>query len=192
MSKVLDSKKICTPRELGLKLEGGVALFNGRDHISVCKKFSAKEYYIRGLYNMPKAFPWYIIEGFGLILSDDIEAEKTEFYVKKNNKYDIGAIRKFVSEHPEKRWSDMFDEYQVEGSIGIDKFKAVFLPINYLKQVKIANYQKYLLNIIDKIDKYNLDVIDSCNKKFSELYESDKYNRDDEYEKIKKKIKEII
>jgi len=44
LSKVLDSKKICTGRELGLKLEGGVALFNGLDHISVCKKFSDSEY----------------------------------------------------------------------------------------------------------------------------------------------------
>ena len=193
LSKILDSKKICTPRELGLKLEKGKALFNGLDHVGVCKKFSDSEYCAQDINGRISAFPDYICKNHGLILSDDIKAKKTEIYNIRN--YSPDFIYKFVSEHADSRWSDMFDEFQVKGSIGIDKFKAVIIPVDELEfwwNRPCPNDIQFLLNIISKADEYNLDIVNSCDDKFSELYESSDYNRDEQNNKIKKRVMKII
>ena len=189
LSKILDSKKICTGRELGLTLENGVALFNGLDYVCVSKKFSDSEYCAQEINERISAFPRYMQNHFGLILSDDIKALKTEIYNIKNYSYDF--IYKFVSEQSN-RWSDMFDEYQVKGSIGIDKFKAVTIPIDYLERWHVPYNNQFLLNIMNKIDEYHLDIVNSCDNRFSELYESSEYNRDEESSKIKMRVKKII
>ena len=190
LSKILDSKKICTRKDLGLELKGGNGLFNGLEYISVCKK-SYKKDNEQEINGTVESFTSFICRGFGLILSDDIRAEKTEIF-KFDRYFTPYDIYKFVSEHSEKRWSNMFDEYQVKGSIDIDKFKAVMLPIDRLEKGYIKFDSKYLSNIMNKIDKYNLDIVNSCDDRFSELYESPDYNRDEQNSKIKKRVMKII
>ena len=190
LSKILNSKKICTGRELGKKPEK--VFFNGLDHVSVCKKFSDKEYWKQEINGRNAAFTGYIKNNFGLIISDDIKAKKTEIYNIKN--YSSDFIHKFVSEQSN-RWSDMFDEYQVKGSIYIDKFKAVIIPIDHLElwwNRPSPDDKQFLLNIMIKIDEYHLDIVNSCDNRFSELYESSEYNRDEESSKIKMRVKKII
>ncbi len=145
--------------------------YNGLDYISICKKYTEEEYDCYG----STGFYKFVQDSFCFIISDDIEAIKTET-IPKSYWYFPDIVEK-MKYHPENRYSDMFDEWQVKGEIPLSYIVGIGVPIRWLESIDWRihkNALQELKSIVDIAQSLGLDIVDSTKKGFIEEYELEK------------------
>lgn len=177
--QVFNCQEIQSQRLQGFEKSYG---YNGLDYISLCKKEDNKEYVTR----RKNSFNGYIKGNFCFIISDEIDALKTEYKNCDNMTYE--ELQIFLSEHSDTRYSDMFDEWQVRDSISLKYIVGIGLTIDkILERIeddknKCFFYDvKSLLGIIKEL---KLDIIDTCEEDFVEKYEAKLCNNEKCLEKL--------
>ncbi len=141
--------------------------YNGLEYVSVCKKESESDYYK----NKMNAFYNFVQSSFCFVISDDVEAQKTEIP-------NFAPNHELLENKESIRYSDLFDEWQVREQIPLSSIIGIGIPISEIKTL----YQmkpdlgelKDLKSILLVADKLGLDVIDSSEFGFVEDYESQK------------------
>lgn len=183
MLSIIKSQEIKSKRLLGDDVEYG---FNGLDYISVCNKLPKEEYkkYYMNTYEN------YIKHNFCFIISDEIETIKTEFL--DITLHALKEIHEHVVAHPDIRYSDMIDEYQIKDSIPFKYIIGIGLPMKYIG--KLLNLYPSLSYSVHEfcllIQDLNLDIVNTDEEDFIEKYEEKKnsnvYNKEKEYVRIMK------
>lgn len=166
--EILTTGGIKCKRLLGKKKFG----YNGLDYVSVCKKYMEEEYH--NAYGST-GFYKYVQDCFCFIISDDIDAVKTET-IPKAYWYFQDIVEK-MKKHPEYRYSDMFDEWQVKEMIPLSSIIGIGVPIQWLKEVDWSFHRdslEVLRNIFSIAESLGLDIVDSTDKNFVENYELEK------------------
>lgn len=181
MIEILKSGKIKTQRDLMFSCGDG---FNGLDYVCVCNKCSDEEYQKP---HINDAYKRYIKNGYCFIISDEVEAIKTEYLNYLTLGLTFEEAIQYSREHPENRWSDMIDEYQVYGSIRLKYIIGIGLPLDEFSE-HISDYVIYYVeeirNIIKISKELNLDIINTNDVNFIENYEREKNNNQYNKEKI--------
>lgn len=140
--------------------------YNGLDYVSICKKEQEKKY----ITNTVNGFYGFVQNSFCFIISDSIEAIKTEM---PNSSLDYDEEPVF------KRYSDMFDEWQVREQIPLSAIVGIGIPVIELETLfelypsSLKELQD-LKEILSLSEKMGLDIIDSSEFHFVEVYESQK------------------
>lgn len=154
--------------------------FNGADYISVCSKEEFNEY----MKYPNNCFFKYIHSNYCFIISDEINAIKTNYFDLDNRFLDS-----FTISSGEKRYSDMFDEWQVKDEISINKIIGIGLPIDGIFKYGIDDeYKKQLIKLILLVREMGLDLVDTGSLYFIEEYEEEKNNKEYNNEKVYTKI----
>ena len=180
MIEIIKTGEIKSQRKLGLTYGRG---FNRLDYISVCNKCSDKEYekYKKRLKYYVDAYSMFIEDRFCFIISDEITAIKTEYL--EHYSFSRYQLNKYIDEHPETRYSDMIDEYQVKDSIPLKYIIGIGIPFNALLEGYIIDDLKVIMEITKSL---NLDIINTNEVNFIEEYENKKRVLD------KEKVKELL
>lgn len=140
--------------------------YNGLEYVSICKKEPDSEY----LKNKNNGFYSYVQNSFCFIISDSIDAIKTETpsFVATPE-----ILSKSIS-----RFSDMFDEWQVKDKVPLSAIVGIGIPLNELKvlfslrpELDILEELREILTISEEL---GLDIIDSSEFHFVEAYETQK------------------
>lgn len=178
---ILLSEGIKSKRLLGIKENYG---FNGLDYVCVCKKHKPLNKETKN-YN---AFSMYIDWKFSLIISDEIDAIKTEYLSE-----DYYLSKKIRDSHT--KYSDLFDEYQVKDIIPISKIIGITIPFEivyiYIKH-KDKKFLKKVKTLIELAKTLNLDIVDSSSYFFPYDYEFRKNIPIDNNIFVKNKLKKLI
>ncbi len=147
--------------------------FNEGDYISLCK-YMGEEVYKSHPNN---AFNKYIIDNFCFIISDDIEVEKPVYIEDAStmNRFDLMKLR---TDNPDKRFSDLIDEYQARYFIPFEKVIAIGIPYHRTPTIsnliKLSNftyftpdeYSEFISKIESIAEDYGIPVVDSSNPEF--------------------------
>ena len=165
---ILNSGGIKSKKLLGVNSNTG---YNGLEYISLCRKENIEEY---TKYPVSSFFT-FIFNNFCFIISDEVDAIKTE-YIDKTMFSNLYEMLKFLKENENQRYSDMFDEWQVKDFIPLKYIVGIGMPLKTIEQLKVENVEASI--VIDKlyalIDTLNLDVVDTYSFNFVEQYETNK------------------
>ncbi len=176
---ILDKREICSAARLGLTKRIG---FNENDYISICSNMG-EEVYSTGVNS---AFNKYIKNRFCFVIDDSIEVFKPVYIPDASS---MGAIELFnlKRNNPDKRFSDIIDEYQAKDFIPFDKVVAIGIPYNLEVQngeIRLSNFCTLtvdeFLSLIKKVedcaDRLGIKVVDSSSPEFDLMFE-DKKNK---------------
>lgn len=174
---ILKKREISSAARMGVNKRIG---FNGNDYVSICSNMG-EEVYSTGVNN---AFNKYIVNNFCFVIDDDIEVQKPE-YIPDASK--MGALELFNlrRNNPDKRFSDIIDEFQVRDCIPFDKVVAIGIPYNLKVQdgvIKLSNFclltVSEFLDLVGKVEKegseLGIPVVDSSSKEFITMFEEEK------------------
>lgn len=152
--------------------------FNENDYISVCVNLGDDVYE-----NYPNnAFNKYIVNHFCFVIDGSVDAIKTEFIpdAKEMSGFDLNNLRRF---NPDKRFSDIVDEYQIRDYVPLDKVIAIGIPYG-LEEVdgliKLSNFcfltrdefETFIKQVEEMASDNGLEVVDSTSKEFSNMFEN--------------------
>ncbi len=120
---ILNKKEVASATRMGLNKTNG---FNEGDYISLCKNLG---WHVYQKYPDNNAFNKYIFNNFCFIIDEDIEAKEAVFIPNAKNMkaMDLYFLKR---NNPDKRFSDLVDEYQAYGYIPISKVVGVGIPYN--------------------------------------------------------------
>lgn len=172
MLDIITSGAIKSQRRLGYNVGWG---YNELDFISVCKKESSIIYEVEE----STAFNKYVQNKFCFIISDEIDAIKTEYV----NPAEVGIhnckeLSEFINLDVDTRYSDMYDEYQVRDTIPLKYIKGIGVPVEDVKRRVEISSNEYLLEkfrlLFNCIKSLGLDIVDTNSPNFVENYESSK------------------
>lgn len=175
--KILVTGGLKCKRNLNMKDYG----YNGLDYVSVCKKYPKEEYSCYG----STAWSKFVQNSFCFIISDEVDAIKTET-IPKSYWYFPDIIEK-MRKHPENRYSDMFDEWQIKGNVPLASIVGVGIPLKWLENVDWKFHLhalEELKNTLNIIDFLGLDIVDSTEEDFIEKYERRKQEEPNKVQKI--------
>lgn len=162
MIEIIQSGAIKSRRLQGVTSKFG---YNGDDYISICSKEDEKEYFKYPI----NAYDTYILNGFCFIISDDIPAIKVR-YTEVYNDFDFETIIELMSEKPEQRYSDMFDEWQVKDEISLNQIIGIGIP--YDEVSKLNGEFKIELDILINIaTSMGWDIVNTSDAKDLDDYE---------------------
>lgn len=146
--------------------------FNGPDYISICRK-GTNEDYEKGNNN---AFYNYILNSFCFIINDEIDAIKGEF-IPEVTEWGRFELVRFMNAHPERRITDMFDEWQVKDEINFSNIIGIGIPLLWIEKMKQEGWSEITdltRQIIDFASNLGLDIVNSSIPNFIEQYEQSK------------------
>ena len=174
---ILKKREISSAARLGYTKRIG---FNENDFISVCSNMG-EEVYNTGVNN---AFNKYIKNNFCFVIDDSIEVEKPE-YIPNASKMGTLELFNLKRNNPNKRFSDIIDEYQVKDYISFDKVVAIGVPYGLKVQdgeIILSNFcylkPEEFLELIGKVEKIaeelGIPVVDSSSKEFLTMFDGEK------------------
>lgn len=174
---ILKKREISSAARLGYIKRIG---FNENDFISVCSNMG-EEVYNTGVNN---AFNKYIKNNFCFVIDDSIEVEKPE-YIPNASKMGTLELFNLKRNNPNKRFSDIIDEYQVKDYISFDKVVAIGVPYGLKVQdgeIILSNFcylkPEEFLELIGKVEKIaeelGIPVVDSSSKEFLTMFDGEK------------------
>lgn len=174
---ILKKREISSAARLGYIKRIG---FNENDFISVCSNMG-EEVYNTGVNN---AFNKYIKNNFCFVIDDSIEFEKPE-YIPNASKMGTLELFNLKRNNPNKRFSDIIDEYQVKDYISFDKVVAIGVPYGLKVQdgeIILSNFcylkPEEFLELIGKVEKIaeelGIPVVDSSSKEFLTMFDGEK------------------
>ncbi len=174
---ILKKREISSASRLGYTKRIG---FNENDFISICSNMG-EEVYGTGVNN---AFNKYIKNNFCFVISDSIKAEKP-VYVPNASKMGVLELFNLRQNNPDKRFSDIIDEYQVKDYISFENIVAIGIPYNlkiedgYIRLSKFCSLTAdEFLELINKVESVASDlgilVVDSSSKEFATMFDEEK------------------
>lgn len=146
--------------------------FNGPDYVSVCRKGNFEDYE-SGKNN---AFYNYILNSFCFIISDEVDAIKGE-YTPDVIEWERFELAKFMTMYPERRITDMFDEWQVRDEIKFSHIIGIGIPLRWISTMKHEGWSEITTlarQIINLASSLGLDIVNSSMPNFVEQYEKEK------------------
>lgn len=156
--------------------------YNGNDYVSVCKKEEEYKYYERNI----NAFYSFVQNSFCFVISNDIEAVKTELPSVPLTE----ETKKFT------RFSDMFDEWQVKDQIPLSSIIGIGIPISEIKVLFKIRPELEKLEEIKQIlilaEQLELDIVDSSEFGFVEKYEERKDINGKQYQLSSEQVKGVL
>ena len=174
--KILENREISSMSRLGIRKRIG---FNENDYISICANLG-EDVYSKYSNN---AFDKYIMNHFCFIIDEDIPAIKTE-YIDSNgiSAFDLYRLK---SNNPDKRFSDIIDEYQVLGCIPIDKIVAIGIPYDLEVTdgfIKLSNFcflnREEFCDFIKQVEEIandlGLRIVNSSSSEFRSMFKNSK------------------
>lgn len=168
MITIIESGGLKCRRLLKSRLTGG---YNGDDYVSLCRKEENEKYR-----EYPSSsFYTYIHDNFCFIISDEVDAIKTEYL----NRYDFNNvldIQDYIIEHEPERFSDMFDEWQVKDEIPLKYIVGIGVPLKTVKSLRKfdSEHEKLVDKLFLLANSLGLDIVDTRSSDFIEEYESSK------------------
>lgn len=168
MLEILKTGGIKCKRLLGRSKKYG---YNGLDYVSICRKGSKEEY--EKAYGST-GFYRYVQDCFCFIISDEIEAIKTRTLPKSY--WYFPNIVEDMERHPERRYSDMFDEWQVYEEIPLSSIIGIGIPNSSLRDVDWNLNRKALQDLRELFllsSSLGLEIVDSTNPDFVEKLEEE-------------------
>ncbi len=118
--KILLSGSIKSRRLLNYDIPG---YFNTEDYVSLCRKIDDLTYYDE----YRNSFESFIENNFCLIISNEVNAIKTEYYDSSKTILWTEIVN-FLHEHEDVRYSDLIDEWQVKDEISLKYIIGIGLP----------------------------------------------------------------
>jgi len=169
MIAILKSSGIKSRRKQNISYMSG---YNGLDYISLCRKEEKQEYETHRM----NAFKSYILNNFCFIIRDDISAIKCE-YRTDILEWDYIKLLEFMDAYPERRITDMFDEWQVKDEIPLSNIIGIGLPLKLIRDLQLDGYKEIktlICEIVFIAEALGLDIVDSSRCDFVEQYEYSK------------------
>lgn len=176
--KILDGREIASMSRLGASKRIG---FNENDYISVCVNLG-EDVYSKYPNN---AFNKYIVDHFCFVIEEDIPAIKTEYIDTSGiSAFDLNRLK---SNNPNKRFSDIIDEYQVRDCIPIEKIIAIGIPYDIEETngfIKLSNFcfltRDEFLDFIKQVEGISNDlglkIVNSSSNEFKSLFNNKRNN----------------
>lgn len=150
---------------------------NGMDYVSICKKLSLEEYQESFMYE--HAFPEYVQNCFCFILSDEIDAITPERIPM--NFWSSQELEEQSLKHPNKRFTDMCDEWQVKEIVPLSAIIGVGIPLQWIDyHWDDASLLETLSELISLAEALGLDIVDTNSANFVEEYEASKIAKEKE------------
>lgn len=170
---ILNKREISSARRLGIPKRIG---FNEEDFVSVCSNMG-QEFYDTGINN---AFNKYIVNHFCFIIDGSIEVCKPEF-IPEASKMSTLDLFNLKRNNPDKRFSDIIDEYQVRECIPFDNVIAIGIPYSLGSkhgQIKLSDFcyltETEFLELIEKVERIASDlgipIVDSASLEFVTMF----------------------
>lgn len=158
---------------------GFVIGFNGNEYISLCNKENS--YMYNFIDDRNNSYEEYIVNNFCFIISDRIDAIKTQDFSKKRS--EISYADFYSIAQGDIRYSDMFDEWQVKDEIKLDKIIGIGLPFNLVMSYKNMDkeFKKSIELLYSLARTLNIDIVNTENFNFVEYYEKEKNINDDRH-----------
>lgn len=146
--------------------------YNGNDYISLCNKEDNSMYDLFS--DNINAYEDYIYSNFCFIISDEIDAIKTNTF-SRHEQY-VSYMDFLSIAQGDVRYSDMFDEWQVKDEIKLDKIIGIGLPFNLVHSYKVSDqeFKKNIEILYSLANYYNFDIVNTDNFNFVEYYENQK------------------
>lgn len=177
---ILDKREISSTRRMGISKKIG---FNEDDFISICSNMG-DEVYSTGVNN---AFNKYIVNHFCFVIDDSIKAEKPEYIpdASKMNALDLFNLKR---NNPDKRFSDIIDEYQVRDCISFDDIVAIGIPYGLKpkdESIVLSNFcfltVDEFMELVKRVEEVAIElgipVVDSSSLDFKTMFENRKVKR---------------
>lgn len=142
---ILSKKEISSASRMGINKQNG---FNEGNFISICKNLGEEVY---SKYPNNNAFKKYIVDNFCFVIGEDIKTEEVVFIpnAKNMSAIDLFNLRR---NNPDKRFSDLVDEYQAIDHIPLSDVVAIGIP--YDREV-VDGYIKLSPFCILTIEEFN-------------------------------------
>lgn len=171
--KIFESGEIASAARLGGSKRIG---FNENDFISVCVNLG-DEVYDKHSNN---AFRKYILNHFCFVIDENVVAEKTE-YIPDAEKMSAFLLHNLKMSNPDKRFSDIIDEYQIRDYVPLEKVVAFGIPYNLEEKdgfIKLSNFcyltreefDSFVRMVEGMARDINLKVLDSSSDDFGEYF----------------------
>ncbi len=166
---IIQSGGLKSKRLLGINKAHG---YNGIDYISLCRIEEISEY----SKHAPASFFHFIYNNFCFIVSDEVHALKTEI-INKKMFMDFFEIECFINSS-DKRYSDMFDEWQVYREIPMRYIIGVGIPSVVVERYKTDKaFMDKLYILKDIVKELNLDIVDTSNIESIKEFENSKNDK---------------
>lgn len=170
--KILEQQEISSASRMEYSKQIG---FNENNYVSVCVNLG-NEVYSEYPNN---AFNSYIINHFCFVIDDSITAEPTEYLadIRNMGPFELNNLKR---QNPNKRYSDIIDEYQVKDYIHLSKVIAIGIPYNIPENdgfIKLSDFcyltreefDELVREVEDIANSLGLKIVDSTSECLQEI-----------------------
>lgn len=170
---ILANREISSAGRMGYTNKIG---FNEDNYVSVCSNMGEE------IYNeiANNAFNKYIFNRFCFVIDSSVEVEKPE-YIRDASSMSILDLYNLKRNNPNKRFSDIIDEYQVRDYIPFDKIVAIGIPYGLETKdgyVTLSNFcflttdefKKLIIQIESVALELGIPIVDSSSLEFKTMF----------------------